>query len=141
MFAASVVPAGAVNVLVSLQVAGLVSVARMLDVAVTPGVAMTAVTVSVLAGSAPDLNLTLTSLRVAAVAPVVNFCATSSVARSETKVPVVCPRLLTRVSAEAAPAPSRAANPSRTNAIAPANAARRSPGRAGLARSQPSAAG
>ena len=61
MFAARVVPDGMPNVLVELQVSGLVRLATMLSVAVRPS-AMKALTVAVAVGTVS--NLTLTPVRV-----------------------------------------------------------------------------
>ena len=61
MFAARVVPDGMPNVLVALQVSGLVRVATMLSVAACPS-AMMAVTVAEAVGTVP--NFTLTPVRV-----------------------------------------------------------------------------
>ena len=114
MLAASVVPDGAVRVLVSVHVPGLVRVATTVAVEPSPS-AMNAVTVALLSGvSSVELtvaNLTFTAVRAAAVEPVVNLCAEST-DKMSTAVPAVCPWLLTKVSPDAAPAPSVAAQTS-----------------------------
>ena len=77
----------------------------MLSVAVRPS-AMKADTVAVLVGAVP--NVTRRPVSVAGLAPVVNSCAASQELKVCVPLRAVCPVLLNRSAAEAAPAPSSA---------------------------------